>query len=52
MDAELRGKRIVILATDGFEQSELTEPFRGVALHKGKPEPLALRRTRGKSSRS
>lgn len=27
MAEELKGKRIAILATDGFEQSELTEPF-------------------------
>lgn len=26
MSSELRGKKIAILATDGFEQSELTEP--------------------------
>lgn len=30
MAAELRGKRIAILATDGFEQSELTEPLRAL----------------------
>lgn len=30
MAAELRGKRVAILATDGFEQSELTEPFRAL----------------------
>ncbi|MGH7123081.1 MAG: type 1 glutamine amidotransferase domain-containing protein [Stellaceae bacterium] len=28
MPADLRGKRIAVLATDGFEQSELTEPVR------------------------
>jgi protease I len=27
MADELKGKRIAILATDGFEQSELTEPL-------------------------
>jgi len=26
MNAKLQGKRIAILATDGFEQVELTEP--------------------------
>ena len=26
MSSELRGKKIAILATDGFEQVELTEP--------------------------
>ena len=28
MTADLHGKRIAVLATDGFEQSELTEPVR------------------------
>ena len=28
MSANLTGRRIAILATDGFEQSELTEPKR------------------------
>jgi len=30
MAANLRGKRIAVLATDGFEQSELTEPVRAL----------------------
>jgi protease I len=28
--AQLQGKKVAILATDGFEQSELTEPKRRV----------------------
>ena len=30
MVGDLRGKRIAVLATDGFEQSELTEPIRAL----------------------
>jgi deglycase len=30
MAAQLRGKRIAVIATDGFEQSELTEPMKSL----------------------
>jgi protease I len=30
MAAELQGKRVAIMATDGFEQSELTEPLKAL----------------------
>ena len=32
--SHLTGKRVAILATDGFEQSELTEPLRALREHK------------------
>ena len=42
MAAELRGKRIAFLATDGVEQSELTEPWKAVRAAGGTPELVSL----------
>ena len=44
MDAKLQGKKIAILATDGFEQVELTEPKKaleeaGATVHVISPKP-------------
>jgi protease I len=39
---KLDGKRIAFLATDGVEQSELTEPWKAVEEAGGKPELLSL----------
>jgi protease I len=40
MHAKLTGKRVAILATDGFEQSELLEPLK--ALREASAEPLVV----------
>ena len=42
MGAELNGKRIAFLATDGVEQVELTEPWRAVQDAGGRPELISL----------
>ncbi len=42
MGAELKGKRIAFLATDGVEQVELTEPWHAVEQAGGKPELVSL----------
>lgn len=41
MDNELKGKRIAILATDGFEQSELIEPRRALVVAGAQTEIVA-----------
>jgi protease I len=43
MAEELRGKRVAFLATDMFEQVELTEPWRAVEEAGGTPELVSLR---------
>ena len=42
MPNELQGKRIAILATDGVEQVELTEPWKTVEQEGGTPELVSL----------
>jgi protease I len=42
MGAELKGKRVAFLATDGVEQVELTEPWRAVEQAGGRPELVSL----------
>jgi protease I len=42
MPASLQGKRIAFLATDGVEQSELTEPWKAVEAAGGRPELISL----------
>ena len=42
MAAELRGRRIAFLATDGVEQVELTEPWKAVEQAGGEPELVSL----------
>jgi protease I len=42
MAAELTGKRIAFLATDGVEQSELTEPWEAVRAAGGTPELISI----------
>jgi protease I len=41
MDSSIQGKRIAILATDGFEQVELTEPKKALEQAGGKTEVIA-----------
>ena len=41
---DLSGKRIAVLATDGFEDSELTEPWKAVEEAGGQPELVSLER--------
>ncbi len=41
--AQLEGKRIAFLATDGVEQVELEEPWRAVEEAGGKPELISLK---------
>ena len=43
MAAELQGKRIAFLATDGVEQSELTEPWKAVKEAGGTPELVSVK---------
>ena len=42
MGAELKGKRVAFLATDGVEQVELTEPWHAVKQAGGTPELVSL----------
>ncbi len=42
MSNELKNKRVAFLATDGFEQVELTEPWKAVEQAGGKPELISL----------
>ncbi|HEY3614168.1 MAG TPA: type 1 glutamine amidotransferase domain-containing protein [Gaiellales bacterium] len=42
MPASLQGRRIAFLATDGVEQSELTEPWKAVEAAGGEPELISL----------
>ena len=42
MPASLQGRRIAFLATDGVEQSELTEPWKAVEAEGGQPELISL----------
>jgi protease I len=42
MPASLQGRRIAFLATDGVEQSELTEPWKAVQDAGGHPELISL----------
>ncbi len=39
--SHLSGKRVAILATDGFEQSELTEPMRALRAHDARVDVVA-----------
>jgi protease I len=41
MAQKLSGKRIAVLATDGFEQAELTEPLKALKAEGAKPEVIA-----------
>jgi protease I len=43
MEKQLTGKRIAILATDGFEQSELTEPKKGLEASGAKVTVLSIK---------
>ena len=43
MSNELKGKKIAILATDGFEQSELTEPKRNLEQAGAQTEVLSIK---------
>jgi len=43
MSNELQGKRIAILATDGFEQSELTEPRKNLEQAGARTEVLSIK---------
>jgi protease I len=51
-DHDLSGKRIAFLATDGFEDSEFTEPWKAVEEAGATPELVSLRRAeiRGKNN--
>lgn len=40
--SHLTGKRVAILATDGFEQSELTEPMRALKEHQAQVDVVSL----------
>ena len=40
--SHLTGKRVAILVTDGFEQSELTEPLRTLREHKADVDIVSL----------
>ena len=40
--SHLTGKRVAILATDGFEQSELTEPLRALKEHQAQVDIVSL----------
>ena len=40
--SHLTGKRVAILATDGFEQSELTEPMRALKEHDAQVDVVSL----------
>ena len=40
--SHLTGKRVAILATDGFEQSELTEPMRALQEHQAQVDVVSL----------
>ena len=42
MGTELNGKKVAFLATDGFEQIELTEPWKAVEKAGGEPELVSL----------
>jgi protease I len=42
MPPSLQGKRIAFLATDGVEQSELTEPWKAIESAGGDPELISL----------
>ena len=42
MGTELKNKRVAFLATDGFEQVELTEPWKAVEQAGGEPELISL----------
>ncbi len=42
MANELKNKRVAFLATDGFEQVELTEPWKAVEQAGGEPELVSL----------
>ena len=42
MGTELKNKRVAFLATDGFEQVELTEPWKAVEDAGGEPELISL----------
>jgi protease I len=42
MTTSIKGKRIAFLATDGVEQSELTEPWKAVQAAGGEPELISL----------
>jgi protease I len=44
MANELAGKRVAFLATDMFEQVELTEPWKAVEQAGGKPELVSIKR--------
>jgi protease I len=44
MGAELKGKHVAFLATDGVEQVELTEPWHAVEKAGGTPELVSLER--------
>src|ERR1700721_2920567 len=43
MEKQLKGKRIAILATDGFEQVELTEPKKGLEASGAKVTVLSIK---------
>lgn len=43
MEKQLQGKRIAILATDGFEQSELMEPKKGLEASGAKVTVLSIK---------
>ncbi|MGI8771655.1 MAG: DJ-1/PfpI family protein, partial [Acidobacteriaceae bacterium] len=43
MTGELNGKRVAILATDGFEQVELTEPKKSLEAAGAKTEVLSVK---------
>jgi protease I len=42
-EQSINGKRVAFLATDGFEQVELTEPWKAVADAGGKPELVSIK---------
>ena len=49
MSNELQGKRIAILATDGFEQSELTEPRKNLEQAGARTEVLSIKKARSRA---
>ena len=48
MDKKLEGKRIAILATDGYEQVELTEPKKNLEASGAKVTVLSIKLSRAR----
>ncbi len=48
----LTGKKVAILATDGFEQSELVEPIKALQEHGPKQKSFRQRTAKSKDGRT